>query len=37
VAKAGWEEKYGRQIKFNTLQAAIEEIKLAYVKPEPFS
>jgi len=28
VAKAGWEEKYGKQIKFNTLQAAIEEIKL---------
>jgi SulP family sulfate permease len=27
VAKAGW-EKYGKQIKFNTLQAAIEEIKL---------
>jgi len=29
VAKAGWEEKYGKQVKFNTLQAAIEEIKLA--------
>jgi sulfate permease, SulP family len=28
VAKAGWEEKYGKRIKFNTLQAAIEEIKL---------
>jgi len=26
VAKAGWEEKYGKQIKFNTPQAAIKEI-----------
>jgi len=26
VAKAGWEEKYGNRIRFNTLQAAIEEI-----------
>jgi hypothetical protein len=28
VAKAGWEEEYRKWIKFNTLQAAIEEIKL---------
>ena len=26
VAKAGWEEKYGNRIKFNTPQAAIKEI-----------
>ncbi len=26
VAKAGWEEKYGKRIKFNTPQAAIKEI-----------
>jgi SulP family sulfate permease len=26
VAKAGWEEKYGKQIKFNTPRAAIKEI-----------
>jgi len=26
VARAGWEEKYGKWIKFNTLQAALEEI-----------
>ena len=37
VAKAGWKEKYGKRIKFNTLQAAIEEIKLAEVKPDCLS
>jgi len=28
VAKAGWEEKYGERIRFNTLQAAIKGIRL---------
>jgi len=27
VAKAGWEEKYGKRITFNTLQASLKEIK----------
>ena len=27
AAKAGWEEKYGKRVTFNTLQAAIDEIK----------
>jgi len=26
--EAGWEEKYGERIKFNTLQAALKEVKL---------